>query len=157
MEPRGWVAARDLREGDRAWTADRRSLVFASARPEQGKTRVYNLEVEQNHTYFVGRALILAHNNCISLPAWRKVTLDIAHIAERLIAGGPLTEGRTVFPSTMNARSVARTIREAYEAGAKVRVQGDRVVLHGDAAGLTIEMWFNRLTNTIETAYPITQ
>src|SRR5205807_2501894 len=34
----------------------------------------------------------------INLPAWRNVTVDVVHIAERHIPGGPLTAGRTIFP-----------------------------------------------------------
>ncbi len=93
----------------------------------------------------------------INLPAWRKVTVDTAHIAERHISGGPLTAGRTVFPSTMNEKGVIRAIRDAYQSSTKVGVQGaDRIKLVGEGAGLKIEMWFNKATNTIETAYPIT-
>ena len=69
--------------------------------------------------------------------------------------GGPFTEGRTFFPSTMNETSVLRAIREAYESGTKVAVQGtERIKLIGQGAGFTIEMWFNKVTRTIETAYP---
>ncbi|MEY4583068.1 MAG: hypothetical protein RL701_7771 [Pseudomonadota bacterium] len=28
-------------------------------------------------------------------------------------------------------------------------------MLQGQGSGLTIEMWFNKVTNTIETAYPV--
>lgn len=62
-----------------------------------------------------------------------------------------------MFPSTMNERGVMRAIRDAYESSTKVGVQGaDRVKLLGEGAGLKIEMWFNKTTKTIETAYPIT-
>jgi Bacterial EndoU nuclease len=82
----------------------------------------------------------------------------MAHIAERHIPGGPLTAGRTVFPRTMSEKGVLRAIREAYQSSTKVGVQGtDRILLQGRGAGLTIEMWFNKVTNTIETAYPITR
>jgi RHS repeat-associated protein len=94
----------------------------------------------------------------INLPAWRKITVDMVHIAERHIPGGPLTAGRTVFPDTMSEKGVLRAIREAYQSSTKVGVQGtDRILLQGRGAGLTIEMWFNKVTNTIETAYPITR
>jgi len=93
----------------------------------------------------------------VSFPAWRKVTVDVAHILERHVPGGRLSAGRTVFPSTMNDKGIMRAIRGAYESGTKVGVQGaDRVLLRGQGGGLTIEMWFNKVTNTIETAYPVT-
>lgn len=91
----------------------------------------------------------------IYLPAWRNVTVNMVHIAERHIAGGPFTAGRTVFPG-MNETSVLRAIRQAYESSTKAGVQGtDRVKLVGQGSGLTIEMWFNKVTKTIESAYPI--
>jgi hypothetical protein len=32
---------------------------------------------------------------------------------------------------------------------------GDRMLLRGTAYGMTVEMWFNRATRVIETAYPV--
>ena len=97
----------------------------------------------------------------IELPAWRKVTVDMAHILERHVPGARIAAGRTVFPSTMNEASILRAIRSAYETSSKVGVQleGDvvRYQLQGSGAGLRIEMWFNKATNVIETAYPITR
>ena len=93
----------------------------------------------------------------ISLPAWRKVTLNLPHILARHIPGAPFSAGRTVFPSTMSAKGIERAIRAAYETSTKVGVQGkDRILLQGQGSGLTIEMWFNKATKTIETAYPVT-
>lgn len=93
----------------------------------------------------------------INLPAWRRITVNMRHIADRHMVGGPHTAGRTVFPSTMSEVGVMRAVREAYESSRKIGVQGnDRVKLLGDGGGLKIEMWFNKATNTIESAYPIT-
>jgi hypothetical protein len=51
-----------------------------------------------------------------------------------------------------------RAIREAYETSTKIGVQEtDRILLMGHGAGLRIEMWFNKATKTIETAYPVVQ
>jgi hypothetical protein len=90
----------------------------------------------------------------VSLPTWSKVVVDIAHILERHTHGGPYSSGRSLFPVTMNEASITRAIRTAYNTARKVGVQGDRIQLLGTGAGLRIEMWFNRVTNTIETAYP---
>jgi hypothetical protein len=97
-------------------------------------------------------------SKAINLPAWRNITVDMAHILERHTPNGRYAAGRTVFPSTMNEKGIARAIREAYGSSTKVGVQGtDRVLLQGQGRGLTIEMWFNKVTNTIETAYPVTR
>jgi RHS repeat-associated protein len=101
-----------------------------------------------------------AFTKAVNMPAWRKVTVDMVHIADRHIVGGRTLATRaegTFFPSTMNEASVMRAIREAYESSTKIGVQGDRVKLVGEGAGLNIEMWFNRITKTIETAYPVTK
>jgi hypothetical protein len=55
----------------------------------------------------------------------------------------------------MNESQVEKTIREAYKNGSKVQTQGDRVLVRGEANGVTVEMWVNTETKVIETAYPI--
>jgi hypothetical protein len=64
----------------------------------------------------------------VNLPAWRKVTVNMAHVLERHTPGGALSAARTVFPRTMNEKGIMRAIRDAYNSGTKVGVQGtDRV------------------------------
>ena len=91
----------------------------------------------------------------INLPAWRKVEIDMAHVMERHTAEGALSAGRTTFPELMSEKGIQRAIREAYRYGEKIGSQGDRVLMRGSSGGLTIEMWVNRATGTIETAYPV--
>jgi hypothetical protein len=54
----------------------------------------------------------------------------------------------------MSPQAIEAAIREAYEHSTTVATQGDRVLLSGQGGGYTIEMWFNRATGVIETAYP---
>lgn len=61
--------------------------------------------------------------------------------------------GKTVFRD-MSEGAKAATL-EAYKYGEKVAVNGDRVLVRGYSQGLTIDMWVNRATNVIETAYPV--
>ena len=91
----------------------------------------------------------------VNLPSWRAVSIDMEHIVPRHLSGGPMTPGRTVFPPQMTEGAVAAAIRQAYRFGARVGGQGERVLIQGRAAGLTIEMWLNKTTNIIETAYPL--
>jgi RHS repeat-associated protein len=94
----------------------------------------------------------------INLPSWSKVTVNISHILERHVPGAIYSKGRDVFPAAMNEKGIMRAIREAYNGAAKVGTQGaDRVLLQGEGKGLKIEMWFNKTTKTIETAYPVTK
>jgi hypothetical protein len=55
----------------------------------------------------------------------------------------------------MTVRQVESTVRQAYRYSTRVATQGDRVVVRGSANDVTIEMWVNRQTHTIETAYPV--
>lgn len=90
----------------------------------------------------------------INLPAWKKISVDMAHILPRHMEGGAFSEGKSVFAG-MSEAGIRGAIREAYESSAKVAVQGDRIKLSGKGGGFRIEMWFNRGTNVIETAYAV--
>ncbi|WP_436488821.1 DUF6443 domain-containing protein [Chitinophaga sp. ARDCPP14] len=92
------------------------------------------------------------------LPSWKKVIIDIDHIASGHIRGGNrISNLKTLFPEWMNAKDVSRVVRNAYRnVHTKLQTQGDRILLRGTGFdGLEIEMWLNKVTNTIETAYPI--
>jgi RHS repeat-associated protein len=91
----------------------------------------------------------------VNLPAFNKVTVDMSHIKDRHMQGGTLTDGRTVF-SSATERGVQAAIQQAYGSARTINVQGDRVLLSGTTkTGTQIEMWFNKSTKTIETAYPV--
>jgi hypothetical protein len=78
----------------------------------------------------------------------------MAHIAELHMDGGALTDPRTVF-TFLSEKGVREAIRQAYGSATTVLVQGDRVLLSGTTkTGMTVEMWFNKATKIIETAYP---
>jgi hypothetical protein len=59
------------------------------------------------------------------------------------------------LPCGHDSRSDRGSGREAYRYGEKLGSQGERVFMEGDTeAGMTIQMWVNRATKTIETACP---
>ncbi len=91
----------------------------------------------------------------INLPAWEKVSVALGHIAERHMTGGRLTEGRNVFLN-LNREGVLAAVRQAYQSATVLSVQGaERLQLVGKTkTGMTVEIWFNRVLNKIETAYP---
>lgn len=61
-----------------------------------------------------------------------------------------------MFPDWMTKPQVESAITDAYEHSKVTHVQGTRVMLEGVTKdGTIIEMWFNRETKIIETAYPI--
>jgi hypothetical protein len=93
----------------------------------------------------------------VNLPAWKSVAIDMSHIEENHIQGGSgVSASKTIFPSYMSSSAVETSVRTAYRYGARVRTQGDRVLVVGPSdGGYTIAMWVNTKTHTIETAYPV--
>ena len=59
---RDWVAAGELRVGECLRTASGRAVTLASVSLKAGEHRVYNLEVEQEHQFYVGESGVLVHN-----------------------------------------------------------------------------------------------
>ena len=64
VEGRGWVAAEDIEAGDRLHTEDGSVVVVTDNETEKLRKpiKVYNLEVEDYHTYYVTRDEVLVHN-----------------------------------------------------------------------------------------------
>jgi RHS repeat-associated protein len=92
-----------------------------------------------------------------TLPGWKKVTVDMAHVASGHIKGGSrVSKLKSLFADGMTSQQVLSMVVKAYRnVHTKLQTQGDRVLLRGDADGTTIEMWLNTVTKTIETAYPV--
>ena len=63
---KGWTAAIDLRAGDILVMSNGEYVVVEQVQHELLETpvRVYNFEVEDFHTYFVGDSSVLVHNTC---------------------------------------------------------------------------------------------
>ena len=64
VEGRGWVAAEDIEAGDRLHTEDGSVVVVTANETEKLRKpiKVYNLEVEDYHTYYVTADEVLVHN-----------------------------------------------------------------------------------------------
>ena len=111
------------------------------------------------HDFYViaGTTGVLVHNAGCNLPAWKKIGIDIDHIASGHMVGGSRTVGgaKDLFPRSMSRSQVAAAVRNAYRYGTRVRTQGERVLVRGKDGRLTIEMWVNTETREIETAYPV--
>ena len=62
-----WVAAENLKAGDKVVTASGEMTDIVSVEPYETSEpiSIYNLNVEDFHTYFVGMNGLLVHNNCI--------------------------------------------------------------------------------------------
>ena len=61
MDRKEWIPAEEIRVGEHLET-DRGSALVESVAMLPGAHRVYNLEVETDHCYFVGGAHVLVHN-----------------------------------------------------------------------------------------------
>lgn len=64
LDRKGWVAAGDLKSGEKLRTQDG-SATVESVIPRAGTETVYNIEVHKNHTFFVSDAKLWVHNACI--------------------------------------------------------------------------------------------
>ncbi|NOY09326.1 MAG: hypothetical protein GXP33_10860, partial [Spirochaetes bacterium] len=97
-----WIKAGELKKGMKLLNADGKIVIVKGNTVEERKETVYNLEISDWHTYFVGNRRVLVHNSCLkdeigstSLPArsqleddfWRSV-LMIATGNPYLVSGG---------------------------------------------------------------------
>ncbi|SHH48966.1 intein C-terminal splicing region/RHS repeat-associated core domain-containing protein [Clostridium collagenovorans DSM 3089] len=66
VEERGWVSASELKVGDKLRSKEDKIVVVEEVEIEQlkEKIKVYNLEVEDNHNYYVSGNKVLVHNTC---------------------------------------------------------------------------------------------
>jgi hypothetical protein len=62
VEGRGWVAAEDLAPGDLVISSGGGRLRVADNADAERRSTVYNFEVEELHTYFVGQGAAWVHN-----------------------------------------------------------------------------------------------
>lgn len=92
----------------------------------------------------------------VNMPAWRKIAIDMKHIRDRHMPGGKdLAPGnkKDIFLDMTEAQ-VEQAVRRAYRDGEVLHSQGDRVFVRGPFERGTIEMWVNRATKEIESAWP---
>ncbi|MGN0495921.1 MAG: polymorphic toxin-type HINT domain-containing protein, partial [Lachnospiraceae bacterium] len=88
VEGKGWCAAAELEHGDVLHTQDGSIEIVSDVIIEQldEAVKVYNLEIEDSHTYYVSNNGILVHNKCIKnsdgtfdIDDWSEYPEDIAH------------------------------------------------------------------------------
>ncbi|MEO1088842.1 MAG: Hint domain-containing protein, partial [Acidobacteriota bacterium] len=70
------VLAKDLREGDRLAPTARgeTGLTVRQVRGSPARATVYNFEVENDHTYFVGETGVWVHNRCTGRTVYRQLS-----------------------------------------------------------------------------------
>jgi len=92
----------------------------------------------------------------VNLPSWRKIGIDIDHIVSGHTAGGSrVSPLKDLFTAGMSKQQIANVVRQAYRhASVAGPSQGERVFLAGAHDGVTYEMWVNKATKMIESAWP---
>ncbi|MBO0950618.1 DUF6443 domain-containing protein [Fibrella forsythiae] len=95
----------------------------------------------------------------MTLPALKTVSINMEHIVDRHTRGGLIAKQRastSLFPEYMTQKQIESAVRSAYKnVSGKISTQDDRVLLQGISdQGLLIEMWLNKATRVIESAYP---
>jgi hypothetical protein len=61
----GWKAAGQIQAGDELWTRSGERFAVTAIAHKQGQFPVYNFEVEDFHSYFVGKDQLLVHSKCV--------------------------------------------------------------------------------------------
>ena len=95
---RGWVGAQDLVPGDSVLVLGDEWAYVEEVMTTAGRTVVYNFEVEEFHTYFVGAQGAWVHNECAAQVATRALTradLGLGKAALAELQGTVTTAGST--------------------------------------------------------------
>ncbi|PBQ30217.1 hypothetical protein CNR22_00070 [Sphingobacteriaceae bacterium] len=101
----------------------------------------------------------LAKSQKFIFPSWKKVKIDMKEVSSGHMTGGSrIAENskKDIFPTMMNENQVKTAIFQAYNnIHTIVKKQGEKYLIQGTTkTGMEIEMWFNKTTKEIETAYP---
>ena len=101
---KSWTAACELRAGDRLQLVNGEYVVVEQVQHEilEAPVTIYNFEVEDFHTYYVGDASILVHNLCTKKAAMREakrsVNIPMSQKPDAIKTVKMIGEnGRTVF------------------------------------------------------------
>jgi RHS repeat-associated protein len=97
----GWKRAADVAAGGELTNAEGCSIRVESVRLKRGSFRVYNLEVEATHTYYVGRTRAIVHNGCGPSICVRRVLPRLSQGFIRAFDGPPrlrtFKAGETIY------------------------------------------------------------
>ena len=122
VEGRGWTSADELVEGDRLHTYEGDTVILGSVTPLPEMVPVYNLRVQEYHTYFVGSRLwgfaVWAHNSYEG--SARGELLEeltrsgVKHTPENVVGIGRAATGRVVFLEAGSSRAGLQHIVERH-------------------------------------------
>ncbi len=92
LRERGWLSARELLSGDEVYTSRGGWLRVSSATRTERRTTVYNFEVGDFHTYFVGDVGVWVHNSCVPKPSLSAHKRALKEVHAKI--GGSLPPGK---------------------------------------------------------------
>jgi len=98
--PGRWVEARDLRNGDRLRVLGDAIAVVSSLSSRWDSLPVYNLEVEDLHTYAVGKSYVLVHNKVPENPP--KIYRTARPGRQQDVRARPNEKGRVSFRDSIS-------------------------------------------------------
>lgn len=135
-----WVKAKDLMVGDEFLTIDGKALQVASVQESIREEKVYNLEVEDSHTYFVGQNGVLVHNASYD----KNVSNSVTDFMLKAF-GGEDFEAQVNYTNMLknNLAALEEQINQAKKLGNSTLVKA----LTGMKSGLTTEI--NKLVSSV--------
>lgn len=115
MRGKGWVAAKELVVGDKLELLDGGDAYVDAITTEQFEepVKVYNFEVEDFHTYFVGENSILVHNVCSGNhgKAWKNERRKYWREQGKLYKNGPRNQLSKSGTYKVTQKNVDRMLR----------------------------------------------
>ena len=100
-QSKGWTPAANLEPGDRLRSDDDGWCTVHSISESGPPEPVYNLQIEDHHTYFVGDLeagqAVLVHNSCYDTYRRLKADIEKARLAQAAYAGADLSEIRKTW------------------------------------------------------------
>ena len=159
VEGKGWCAAAELETGDVLRTEDGEQETVKSVQTEKldKAVKVYNLEIEDSHTYYVSADRVLVHNACKDaiIEATQKYeNFQCVETAEEikgiiLKAGGTgyLVEIHTDTPYIWSDNFNMAVSKNGYHVG--VEYDG-KIYDNIYKNGIDIDMWMQDLIHTVE-------
>lgn len=128
VESRGWVTVTDLAVGDVFSSRDGSTLQVTSLHRTERESVVYNFEVEDFHTYFVGENGVWVHNTC--KPSFKELVekakrdypkkagrYEDHHIKPIYLGGNP--SGPTVRLNAAYHQKITNAFRQHHPYGSK--------------------------------------
>jgi len=120
----GWKAPGQIQPGDELWTLKGDRVAVTGIEHKQGRFLVYNFEVEDWHSYFVGNHSLLVHNqNC--LPANK--------------AAGTAWELKLAANSAPGTKSASQVTLKVQTPDGPVNIRIDELVKVSDGKYLVVE------------------